>query len=81
MGLRPAVVADLRLDEDDPFDVIDGAAQRLVDLYLVLGDERAALAAYPTALGATSDLSAVPDDPATRAFVEAVEMVVREMQT
>jgi hypothetical protein len=79
MGLRPGVAADLQFDEDDPFDVIDGAAARVVELYLVLGDERAALAAYPTALGATSDLGAVPDDPATRAFVSAVEMVVREM--
>ena len=77
MGLRPAVAADLRLNEDDPFDVVDGAAKRLVDLYLLLGDERAALAVYPTSLGTVIDIAAVPDDPATTAFVDAVETVVR----
>jgi cell wall-associated NlpC family hydrolase len=77
MGLRPAVAADLRLDTDDPFDVIDGAAKRLVDLFLLLGDERAALAAYPTSLGTVTDIAAVPSDPATTAFVDAVETVVR----
>ena len=43
--------------------------------------ERAALAAYPTSLGAATDITAVPDDPATTAFVDAVEAVVRASPT
>ncbi len=81
MGLRPAVVAGMGLDRDDPYAVIDGAAERLVDLYLVLGDERAALAAYPTSLGAVTDITAVPDDLATTAFVDAVGAVLRAWPT
>jgi hypothetical protein len=72
MQLRPAIAAGLRVDPAVPFQAVDGAARRLVDLWNRLHDERLVLAAYRSSLVSVNEGAVVPQDATTDAFVRAV---------
>jgi peptidoglycan DL-endopeptidase CwlO len=76
MQLRPAIAAGLRVDPAVPFQAVDGAARRLVDLWNRLHDERLVLAAYRSSLVSVNEGAVVPQDATTEAFVTAVEAAV-----
>jgi cell wall-associated NlpC family hydrolase len=73
MQLRPAIAAGLHVDPAVPFQAVDGAARRLVDLWNRLQDERLVLAAYRSSLVSVNEGAVVPQDATTDAFVTAVE--------
>jgi len=73
MQLRPAIAAGLHVDPAVPFQAVDGAARRLVDLWNRLHDEQLVLAAYRSSLVSVNEGAVVPQDAVTDGFVAAVQ--------
>jgi cell wall-associated NlpC family hydrolase len=72
MQLRPAIAAALHVDAAVPFQAVDGAARRLLDLWNRLHDKRLVLAAYRSSLVTVNEGAVVTQDATTNAFTAAV---------
>jgi cell wall-associated NlpC family hydrolase len=72
MQLRPAIAAALHVDAAVPFQAVDGAARRLLDLWNRLHDESLVLAAYRSSLVTVNEGAVVRQDATTDAFASAV---------